>query len=161
MKALFLGAGWAAVALGLALAGCFEPAERRTGTWLSGDVVTEPMSDWSFVNEHREILIETPTWYGIPHSLTILCASSGGRFFVGARNPTEKRWVANVGRNPEVRVKIDGRLYPVRLSTLEGDTERTAVRAAYAAKYDWPATPGPDEPPVRYFELVSRRLSRP
>ena len=62
--------------------------------------------DWSFTQDHREIAIETRSPWLVPHSVTIVCAAKDGRFFVGARNPEGKRWVRNVARDPNVRLRI-------------------------------------------------------
>ena len=42
---------WLAVLLVTFVAGCMEPKDRRPGTRLSGDVVSEAITDWSFSNE--------------------------------------------------------------------------------------------------------------
>ncbi len=139
------------------LAACVDPKDRRPGLRLSGEVVEEGGGDWAFTDAHREIHIETsPPWL-LPHSVTIVCAARDGRFFVGARNPDEKRWVANVDRDPDVRLKIGEKVYEQRLVSLDDEAGRAAAYAAYAAKYDLPATPDPDGPPMRYFEVVARR----
>ncbi len=149
---------WIPVLLvGLGLAACIEPADRRPGLWLSGEVAEEGGGDWSFANEHREIAIETRTPWLIPHSVTTFCAAKDGRFFVGARNPETKSWVANVDRDPEVRIKIGDRLFEQRLVVLDDPAEIRLAYSAYAAKYGWPDPAPPGRPPVRYFEVVSRR----
>lgn len=96
------------------------------GLWLKGEVVREPVQDWSWVADvsHPErgntIMLETRTWYGIPYSVTILPTPRGDRLYVGgsARDarlsrkfPDYKQWWANVERDPRIRLKIDGRLY--------------------------------------------------
>jgi len=51
----------------------------RPGVWLSGDVVKEPVKDWSFVQEELRgkkgkdatIQVETRTRYFVPHSVTV------------------------------------------------------------------------------------------
>ncbi len=141
----------------LALAACIDPADRRPGLRLSGEVVKEGGGDWSFTDEHREIAIETRTPWLLPHSVTIVCAARNGRFFVGARNPEGKRWVRNVDRDPDVRLEIGGRVYEQRLAPLEDPADLEAAYSAYAAKYGWPETPPADRPPFRYFEVVARR----
>lgn len=135
---------------------CIDPADRRPGLWLTGEIAEEAGGDWSFTDAHREIAIETRTPWLIPHSVTIVCAANEGRFFVGARNPEGKRWVANVDRDPDVRLQIEGRIYEQRLVPLEDDQDQATARAAYAAKYGWPESPA-DQPPIRYFEVVDRR----
>jgi hypothetical protein len=141
----------------LSLTSCIDPADRRPGLRLSGEVVEEGGGDWSFTQDHREIAIETRTPWLIPHSVTIICAAKDGRFFVGARDPDRKRWVSNVDRDPDVRLKIGGRIYEQRLVALEDAEDLETAYAAYLAKYGWPETPADDRPPLRYFEVVARR----
>ena len=96
------------------------------GLWLSGEVVREPVADWDWVQEvaHPElgntIMLETRTWYGIPHSVTILPTPRGDRLYIGgsARDerlergfPHYKTYWANMERDPRVRLKIDGKIY--------------------------------------------------
>ncbi len=45
----------------------------RPGLWLQGEVVREEVTNWDFANHVDDpirgntIMLETPTWYGIPH----------------------------------------------------------------------------------------------
>ena len=135
---------------------CIDPVDRRPGLWLSGEVVEEGGGDWAFTDAQGEIAIETRTPWLVPHSVTILCAAKDGRFFVGARNPEGKRWVAHVDRDPEVRLGIDGRIYEQRLVPLDDAESQALAYAAYAAKYGWPATPPADRPPFRTFQVMAR-----
>lgn len=96
------------------------------GLWLTGEVVHEPVTDWDWVQDvaHPElgntIMLETRTWYGIPHSVTILPTPRGDRLYIGgsARGerlerefPHYKTYWANMERDPRVRLKIDGKIY--------------------------------------------------
>lgn len=122
--------------------GSEEFAERgRTGfpgLWLSGEVVREPVTSWDWVNEVDDpvrgntIMLETRTWYGIPHSVVINPTPRGDELYIGGSEqdfrlerdfPNSKRWWANIERDPRVRVKIDERIY-----------EMTAVHVADQAE---------------------------
>ncbi len=144
------------------LSACLDPSDRRPGTWLSGEVVSELPTDWSFTDAHKEIAIQVATPYAVPHSVTIWCAALDGVLYVGARDPATKRWPAWVDDDPQVRLGIDGKLYDVVLAPLDeaaaADADTlTRLRAAYAAKYELPAAP-PDAPPgtipaTRYWRV--------
>ena len=136
--------------------GCVEPADRRPGLWLSGDLAKGPVADWAFTADHREIMIETQTPYWVPHSVTILCASMGGRLYVAAREPAGKRWLDHVDRDPDVRLKIGDRLFEQRLALIEGAAAREAVYAAYVSKYGWTPIAPEWRPEFRFFEVVER-----
>ncbi len=75
MKKLFIIGGssllaFLVVGLILVRAMGFEPRERSPGLWLSGEVVTTPVTDWSFTDPIEHVYVETRTWYYLPHSVT-------------------------------------------------------------------------------------------
>lgn len=141
--------------LGL-LAGC-EPDGRRPGLWLSGDVQEKFPDDWSFTNQHREIHIEVSTPYLLPHSVTIWCADSEGDLYLGARAPETKNWPGYVDDDPNVRLGIGDKIYPVRLEPLTDPEEIQGVKQAYARKYDLPGgISGGENVDQRYWRVVPR-----
>ncbi len=118
-----------------------DPKERRPGLWLSGTVVTTPVTDWSFTDKDPTIFVETRTWYGIPHSVTTSCVSYEGRLYLtsvyreGAEFPRDKLWNRNIVRDPHVRLKIGDQLYDRTLSMVTDPALRRAVLEAKAKKY--------------------------
>jgi hypothetical protein len=119
-----------------------EFAERgrtaRPGLWLSGEVVREPVTDWDWVYQVNDpvrgnsIMLETRTWYGIPHSVTINPTARGKDFYIGGSEqdfrlekdfPSSKRWWANIERDPRVRMKIDGRIYEMTVALVADRAE--------------------------------------
>jgi len=139
----------------VALVACIDPADRRPGLWLSGEVAPA-VDDWSFVNDHGEIFVEVSTPYGVRHSVTVVCASLDGVLYMGARDPSTKRWVGYVARNPDVRIEIGDRLYLARMTPLEDPADVALARRAYARKYDRPETPPADAPPIQYYRVSAR-----
>jgi hypothetical protein len=96
------------------------------GLWLSGEVVRAPVTNWDWINQINDpvrgntIMLETRTWYGIPHSVVINAIPRGDSlYFSGSEQdfrlerefPESKRWWANIERDPRVRMKIDGKIY--------------------------------------------------
>jgi hypothetical protein len=150
-------APFAVSVLCLALTGCFEPSDRRPGTRLSGEVTALP-ADWSFTDQQKEIAVEVSGFLGLPHSVTIWCATLDGALFVGARAPETKRWPAWADEDPNVRLKIDGKIYEVRLTPLDDPATIARLQAAFATKYEIPAPePGaPAPPPSRYWTVGPR-----
>jgi hypothetical protein len=124
----------------LAAAGC-EPQDRRPGLWLSGEVASEPVADWAWSDAHSEIFLETRTWYGVPHSVTVVCAADGARLYVpslyrdGGGWPDAKYWNRNVARDPNVRLGIGDRLYERKAVLVTDEAERDRALAAFARKY--------------------------
>ena len=148
----------AGLALVLLVSACsIEPSGERPGFWISGEVVHEPVSDWTFTDEIPEILIETRTWYFVPHSVTIWCVSIDGELYVGASSPEypkERYWIRNARRDPNVRLKIGDAVYERRLELIT-DQERTDfVDSFYGKKYDYDVTV--DYEPLVYWRVVDR-----
>src|SRR5260370_1938197 len=97
----------------------------RPGLWLKGEVVTAPVTDWSFVDkvEHpgrsiNTILVETRTPYFIPHSVRTMPFVRNGVLYIRSAHdrmhlkfPNDKPWTSNVARDPRVRIKIGDKLY--------------------------------------------------
>ena len=135
---------WTKVLLVLAMTGTVacEPHDRRPGQWLHGEVVTQPVSDWSFSNDIDEIFVETATWYLVPHSVTTTVVTSDGTLYVpslyyeGGEFPNERFWNRNIARDPDVRLGIGDKVYPRTAALVTDPAERTRVLAAFAAKYD-------------------------
>ncbi|HEX9813892.1 MAG TPA: DUF2255 family protein [Myxococcota bacterium] len=118
--------------------GCsIEPSDERPGFGLSGKVGQHPVRDWSFAADAKEIFIETATPYFIPHSVTIWCVTLGNQLFVGAYEADTKYWVANVARDPNVRLKIGNQIYAQKLEPIADAATVAKLNAAYARKYEY------------------------
>jgi hypothetical protein len=101
----------------------------RPGLWLKGEVVTTPVTDWSFITTAphpgqslNTVLIETRTPYFIPHSVRTIPTVRNGQFYVRSHQdrmevpfPKDKSWTSNVARDPRVRIKIGDKLYEATL----------------------------------------------
>ena len=129
------------ISIGLLTSIACAPQGRRPGTWLAGELVTQPVADWSFTSEIREIFVETRSGFGIPHSVTTACVSHAGALYVPSvysergEFPDERRWNRNVVRDPRVRLGIAGKLYEGRAELVTYPDERDEVLTAFAAKY--------------------------
>src|SRR5439155_17611619 len=73
-RAALIVVGALVVCLGLALVVLsvvgLDPKERRPGLWLRGELVSGPVTDWSFTDTYPNIAVQTRSWYGLPHSVT-------------------------------------------------------------------------------------------
>ncbi|MDB3992266.1 nitroreductase/quinone reductase family protein [Gammaproteobacteria bacterium] len=96
------------------------------GLWLKGEAVQETVTNWDFINEvdhpvrGNSIMLETRTWYGIPHSVTVNARPRGEDLYLsgsaqgdrlGVEFPRHKSWWTNIERDPRVRLKVDGKIY--------------------------------------------------
>ena len=77
-----IGSGHVALFMFVALTVGCQPTDERPGLWLSGEVEAGPVRDWSFSDANEEIFVETRTWYGVRHSVTIWGAAQDGRFYL-------------------------------------------------------------------------------
>ena len=118
-----------------------EPRDRTPGLWLKGDLVTAPVSDWSFTDAYQTVKVQTRTWYLLPHSVTTYCVAYKGQLYLtsvynaGLEYPHGRSWNADVARDPHVRLKIGDRLYDRVLSHVTDPTERAEVLEAKRKKY--------------------------
>jgi hypothetical protein len=114
-----------------------EPRDRTPGLWLKGNLVTTPVTDWSFTDQVPTIKIQTRSWYLLPHSVTTNCIANDGRLYVASVYPagTPRIWNDNVMRDPHVRIQIGNQLYDRTLSFVTDPAEKEAVLEARAKKY--------------------------
>jgi hypothetical protein len=118
-----------------------DPRERRPGLWLTGKVVTQPVTDWSFTDRYPTIFVQTETWYGLPHSVTASCTAHDGRLYLtsvyrpGAQFPRGRLWNMNILRDPHVRLKIGDQVFDGTLVLVTDQAEKDAVLASKAKKY--------------------------
>ncbi len=59
----------------------------------------------------------------------------GPHLYIPSRDPRRKRWVANVLRDPRVRVGVEGRIYPARAVRITSEQEAEPVVRAELRKY--------------------------
>jgi hypothetical protein len=119
----------------------FEPNGRRPGLWLKGDLVTIPVTDWSFTDHVQNVKIQTNAWYLLPHSVTINCVSYKGQLYLdsfyaaGLKYPHGRSWNEDIARDPRVRIKIGNQLYDRTLALVTDPAEQDAVNEAKFRKY--------------------------
>lgn len=91
----------------LAFLACGGPFLVFPGGELCGDVVSQPVEDWSFADDR---FLELETRPGDPYSVQLNYVVEDGQLFI---DPAEgRRWLDHIRRNPSVRVRLDGRIYP-------------------------------------------------
>jgi hypothetical protein len=119
----------------------FGPHGNTPGLWLKGDLVTTPVTDWSFTDNIETVNVQTSTWYLLPHSVTTYCVAYNGQLYLtsvyrkGLEYPHGRSWNADVARDPHVRIKIGDKLYDRTLSYVADPAERAPVIAAKRKKY--------------------------
>ena len=128
------GAGTCAVgvlAVVLVIAACGGPLGPIPGGRLSGEVWSEPVSDWSFASEYRFLALETRP--DDPYSVELNFFVRDGQLFV---DPAEgRRWFDHLRADPNVRARLGDTVYRLhavlvgRPGEVEGfDPERYVYR---------------------------------
>ena len=136
----------------------YEPQDQSPGLWLTGEIATEDVADWSFTEQHEEIFVQTRSPWLIPHSVTTYCATYNDSFYLfsayygGGDFPDLRRWNKNVVRDPRVRLKIGGQLFDQTLSYIDDESIRTPVHQAFVDKYPQWASPGLEN--VHIFQVL-------
>ena len=103
-----------------------DPDEARPGTRLSGEVA-EGDVDWSSVEGVMLVIVQTSAWYLIPHSATVTSWVADGNFYLGCGQCATEVWATHIAHNPEVVVKIDGKLYEGQAFRATGSERRRAL----------------------------------
>ena len=97
---------WIVLASFLALA-CGGPFLVFPGGALSGEVVTEPVTDWSFVADR---FVDLETRPDDPYSVELNYIVRDGKLYI---DPAEGRtWFEYIKADPRVRVRFGGKVYP-------------------------------------------------
>jgi len=132
------------------------------GLWLNGKVVAAPVTDWSFATQFKTDKVQTRTWYLIPHSVTTGFFVRDGQLYLtsnfaaGVPFPQGKSWVANVMRDPHVRLKFGDNLYDCILLPVTDPDERAALLAARARQNPQATVSNaPNGPVMHLFHAMS------
>src|ERR1700676_14416 len=133
MKRLLKIVGGILVCLALLLAVLritgLNPHDGIPGLWLTGDLVTTPVADWSFTDKVPTIKLQTQSRFLLPHSVTINCLAYKGQLYVSSTHPAgaPRSWDENVMRDPHVRIKIGDKLYDRTLVLVTDPAEKDGV----------------------------------
>ncbi len=145
-----------AMAIALTVACSIDPSDERPGLGLSGEVHQQAVEDWSFTSDANEIFIETVTSYWIPHSVTAWCVMVGSELYVSADYADKKRWVANVARDPNVRLKINDKIYEQKLVPVTDAATIAGIDSGFLRKYEYEEEEVDDDMIVGYWRVVER-----
>jgi hypothetical protein len=132
----------------------FGPHARTPGLWLKGNVVTTPVTDWSFTDKIPVVQLQTETSYKLPHSVNINCLNYNGQLYLVSVYPagTAHTWNDNVMRDPHVRLKIGDDIYDRTVSLVTDPAEQEGVLQARHNKY--PQLKVPPNSTIHVFHVV-------
>ncbi|MFQ5416507.1 MAG: hypothetical protein ACE5FL_05580 [Myxococcota bacterium] len=109
--------------------------------------------DWSAVADVETITVLTTDADGGTRDTTIWLLVQEGIGYI--RTSRRTTWGANVERDPQIAIRIDGTDYPVRATFVTADAERARIIAGFEEKYgghpllDWVRG---DDPPIMRLE---------
>lgn len=122
-----LGSLFALVGL---VSGCGGPFVVLPGGKLDGTAAAAP-SEWS-ITEVKTVQLETLP--ADPYSVNIWAIGIGPSVYVHA-GANRSEWVENMETDPNVRLRVEGSIYHLQASRVEGQDEFDAFSDAYEAKY--------------------------
>lgn len=140
-----------ALGAGLAYALRSNPIGPIAGRALTGQVVTQPVSDWSFTDDYNLVAVETRP--AAPHSVTTACFSHEGQLYIPAMNASTKSWPHYAASDPRVRVKVGDRIYSGRAVRVTDPSLTEALTAAARAKYEIPEDDGAPREDIWVFRI--------
>jgi hypothetical protein len=91
------------------LGGCGGPMLVFPGGELSGEVVAEPVEDWSFVNDR---FVDLETRPEDPYSVELNYFVREGQLYIVPA--VGRTWFDHIRADPHVRVRFGDRIYPLR-----------------------------------------------
>ena len=98
--------------------GCGGPFFMIPGGQLSGPEVSEPVDDWSFVDDR---FIDLETRPDDPYSVELNYVVRDGQLYI---DPAEgRRWLDHLRKDPRARVRFGDRIYPVTAVLVGGPGE--------------------------------------
>lgn len=107
------------ILVGLAMIACGGPLLVFPGGALRGEVVSEPVEDWSFADDRFVDLEVRPS---DPYSVELNYFVIDGELFI---DPAEGRtWFDYLREDPRVRVRFGGKVYPARVVLVARPGER-------------------------------------
>ncbi len=115
---------WIAVGLALSVATLLFFYLNRSDPWsiipgkqLSGEEVTGPIDDWSFVQQYRTVTNEVRP--SDPYSVNTGYIFHDGVVYVMSGGGGESRWAQFLIQDPNMRIRVGDKLYKVRATRVE------------------------------------------
>ena len=122
------------------------PCDRTPGAILFGAAADGPVTDWAFANQVTLCQIQIRVGL-LPHAINLNCmATSRGQLYLSCSQCDAKRWSNAAVDNGRARLRLNGTVYPVRVTRVLDPTELDQAWSARVRKLnqlDAPASPAP------------------
>ena len=106
-----------------------DPYGTISGKRLRGEEVIEPIEDWSFANQYRRVNVEVRP--SDPYSVNAGYFVDDGTLYISS---AKSRWTQLLVQDPNMRIRVGDKLYPVMATRMEG-AHLEQARQAYSDKY--------------------------
>ena len=135
----------------LILVSC-EPMGPIPGGQLTGEAKAVP-DNWSAFSEVELVQLETRP--DDPYSLNIWGVGLGRDYYIASGGGGESNWVDHIIDNPDVRLRIENKLFELKAVRITDEEELAEVLKRYKEKYDMEAQ-GADAAQAWLFRLDRR-----
>lgn len=98
------------------------PCDRTSGIALWGEEQSEPVTDWTFANEAPLCQLQVSNGF-LPQSLNLNCMADDGELFISCATCDGKRWSTTALAYPNGKIRINGKVYPVKLKRVTDPEE--------------------------------------
>jgi hypothetical protein len=130
---------------------CHGPFGLLPGGSLEGETSVAPET-WAFAGDSGTAQLET--LHQAPYSVNLAFTILDDQLYVNAGD-TETQWVKNMQTDPDVRLRVDGTLYPLRAVRVTDENEIRAFGEAWTSQSFFRRDPRKyDE--VWIYKLVAR-----
>ena len=155
---------WIAVGLAISVTTLLTLYLNRTnpygiipGKQLTEEEVTEPIEDWSFVQQYRTVTNEVRP--SDPYSVNTSSLLHDGMLYIPSGGGGRSRWAQFLIQDPHMRIRVGTKLYPVTATWVEDPALLAQLREAYDKKFARP--PGEERTPEElarfsFFRIDSR-----
>jgi len=119
----------------------FNPGIETPGLWLRGELVTEPVTDWTPYEKLQPTAIQSRLWFApfIAHSVITARWHYKGRLYIssgyaaGVQMPDARLWNRNVLADPHVRIRLGNKLFDTKFVYVTDPIEHEEVMHAAVA----------------------------
>ena len=118
------------------------PVGPLPGGQLEGTVQALP-EDWSSSIELDTLQIETRPQS--PYSINIWAVDIGSSIYIASGSGAQADWVEHLTDNPEVRLRIENKMYELFAVKVVDPAELENVHARYVEKYDYQSDVAPQD----------------
>ena len=132
-----------------------DPYGPLPGGRLQGEEVTEPVTDWSFVQQYRILTSEVRP--SAPYSIHSAYVFHDGAIYLSCALGAQSRWSHFLLDNPDMRLRIGDQLYPVRATRIEDPALFDAIHDTRERTYpDMSPRTAEERAKVWFFHIDSR-----